>query len=1767
MSTAKPFNPIETAKRIEDSYRDYLATTIHFADEGLQRQLERVLASRGYLAKGPFVEAAPPYVKAETPRQLVESGELCQSILSLGGGDPKCFDPDRPLYSHQVRAIRKANSGHNLAVVTGTGSGKTECFLLPMLNDILTEFERDGASDGVRALIMYPMNALANDQLKRLRELLEGTDITFGRYTGDTAERRVDAINRWREENPNAQKLDNEIISREEIRKTPPNILLTNYSMLEYLLLRPEDAPLFGSVFGAKWRHIAIDEAHVYTGALGTEIAFLLRRLKARIAAETGKAPALRCYATSATIGTEEDTPKVAQFAQDLFGEPFSQEGDIDVITSNKDWPEAYLRTPWGRLPMGAWMRLREALTDGDADAAAIAKALADAVPEEERAALNAQTNPLLGLGTVLLGEKSTATLVHETSRSVIDLTSLDAIGRLGIPGLRGDDEGVEALSAMVDVLSLAQRSAGVPILSSRYHSFLRAPEGLYINLWTRKLISQKTIEEDCGLEGAVPVYEVSVCRHCGQAYVLGTPETGKAGLPPWLNSRHEGTDADEGFLPHSYYRLLDDADDLDEGEELEWLCPVCGSRHDSKDGGGHRFSHPTVERIPIAAGKATEDDAKCGHCGYQSRVAIQPMRVSPEAAGSVVCYDLVRDVPPFERKEEDADDLFAGLGEEERRAGSVICFSDRRQDAAFFAPAMERTYGNITRRQAMREAVEALGDAEHGCSPTSVADWLAGTGALKYPGLMERVDRKAQATAWVTDELQAEDSRNSLDGLGVIRIEPTAFIEGMKDPRVQGVIAKQLARPEMSRYPWLGADDYALFATVCLETLRERGAIDANGEVARLRQGADAYTREYLPKRYLGISVTEGGRDGDSGTIQFVGSPKTTENKRSRFIRKYVQRVHGVELTREQAVDILRSLYKFTCDFLGAMKNLRLSVDDVMTGGKDHLKLERDLWTMYPRTPQDRLYVCDTCGCATHLDTKGVCTTSKCDGHMVKTTYAKALGKDRFYKEVYSEEALPLRIEEHTAQLSTKKAREIQADFINGDVNVLSCTTTFELGVDVGDLRTIFMRNVPPTTANYTQRAGRVGRRAGMPGYAITFARLRPHDVAFFGDPAQMITGATRVPYCYLDNDQIACRHAYAVALSEFFRARGNEGMSKKYHGFMALGKADPQGLEDLRTYLAGHPERVLSQLVTVFGGEEGLSERLGISDWSWIEGLLAPGDPVTGEGMGRLLWVHGIKHQDYMRIQDGIDQAMEEGASSRASALMKTRGHLEDETTIGVLADGGVLPKYGFPTDLVELHLPEASADTGDGRLQLQRGMRQAVREYAPGAEIVAGKMLWKSVGIRRPRAQEPIVRSYGMCPECKTFAWPIDNKSDEYECPVCRHSFTLKNRLLVPSYGFEGKRQRRGIGLRRPRSRGYAQVFFSQHWPAEAPSANVGFAGGVVSAKYATNGELCLVNTAGGKGFSVCAYCGAASTGNDSIEHLYYCEKNVADPFIAHYNALGASFTSDVLELSFLVNGLGMEEDEAWESVMWAIVAAASRILEVPETELGGTMYQGDAGRRSVMLYDSVPGGAGHAKQLSGEIERLVETAYDVVANCSCGEETCCYGCIANYYNQGRQAKLSRGAAKRILGLLLGRDGSFYAETVGDGTSASEGAGDVALSAEFTLDLSGEGFSAACRYALRLCEDDGEREFVEQLAKLGDDLDLERPECEVTFSSQAGGEADAVLAWREARIILHGASSLEEFGEAGLPTRPSGWTSFVMGADFPQDVIDALVAHGEE
>lgn len=1618
----KEFNPIETARKVEDSYREYIASTIHFADKDLQAQLEKILSRPGYLAKGPFLEAAPPYRKDKTVAELVDEGILCKSMMNLGGKDPQNFDPFRPLYVHQVKAIKKGVAGRNFAVVTGTGSGKTECFMFPILNDILSEFEERGKSAGIRAMILYPMNALANDQLKRLRMLLKGTEITFGRYTGDTEEKEQAAIEKWKEENPGQTKLPNEIISRDEIRKNPPNILLTNYSMLEYLLLRPEDAPIFGTVFGSNWRHIAIDEAHVYSGTLGTEIAYLLRRLKARIENDTGKKPQLHCYATSATIGSEKDMPKVAEFAQGLFGEPFSNDAeDLDVITSEKDKPQDALhKEPWGELPLNVWKNLRSELLDPDViDWTSIRKTLAEGNVPENVLAQGDGHPALLGLGKILLGEASTGKLVNRCER-LFDLTDLSSMAELGIDGLSGDKQGIETLTAMVEVLSSAQRSEDVPILASRYHSFLRAPEGLFINLRTKKLAPNKTIAEPYDDDNDTPVYEVSVCRHCGQAYILGTEKTDsatdQATKTAWLNPRHEGTDSDDEFLPRTYYRILSDESEKDPDEQAQWLCPICGSLHHESTGGRHRFAHEDVSRIPVALDsnedkRADEETARCRHCGYQSPVAIQPMRVSPEAAGSVVCYDLVRAIPPFEKEEPDEDEWFAD-NDDGYRAGSVICFSDTRQDAAFFAPAMDRTYSSDTRRQLIREAVETLSSDGEGCKPSRVINWIAGTAEERYPGVLGP-DEKGQAKAWILDELAAEDSRNSLEGLGLLRVEPAEFNRGLDNQKVRSLISCRTEILKDRGFSWLNEDDYILLCKVCLESLRERNVFEVPTEVSALRNNHE--------KR--GNFVIMGGDNVSShkDLVQFAGSStKTSENKRSAFVRKYAKIKYGVELNRGESLEILQELFAF----LGKYLKKLFEKKGFFNGTLDKFQLATDIWTMYPHRSDDVVYRCDKCGCETHLDTNGVCLTKKCDGSMIKMTFADAMDKDRYYKTLYQEEALPISIEEHTAQLSSERARDVQSRFINGDVNVLSCTTTFELGVDVGDLRAIFMRNVPPSTANYTQRAGRVGRRAGKPGYAITFARLRPHDIAYFADPSKIIAGNSRVPICYLNNDAIALRHVFAVAMSEFFRyAVHNLGddYSHEYHRFMDLSKEEPEGLQQLRNYLESHPNSVFRQLASVIPHGSAVDNKINVSGWGWIDKLVGTGSGNGNEDEGRLPLAHELKHADFERIEEGIEEN-KGNDDFKAGNLFKSLGTLKKERTIAVLAENGILPKYGFPTDLVELHIPEAESTTAGNKLSLSRGMRQAIREYAPGAEIVADKTLWKSVGLRKPKGQELKKRRYGKCPECKTFVWPIENYSDEAECPVCRTTFELQDTMLVPSYGFVGKKTNKGIGLRKPRSRGHVSVYFSQHWPNETISSEHRFAGGTVRAKYAENGQLCVLNNPKG-GFQVCSMCNCAATGGEDIDHAYWCKKSGRTPKIARYNALGTSFVSDILELNFGIDTTMGCDEEAWEAVMWALFTAGAKLLEMPQTELGGTIYGNGKGSYSILIYDDVPGGAGHARQLSEQIPELIQEAYKTVdGHCGCGEETCCYGCIANYYNQAIQYKLSRGAAKKILGSIL-------------------------------------------------------------------------------------------------------------------------------------------------
>ena len=314
----KKLNPIERSQYIDGKYKEYLKSSFEFGKSHLQKLFVEQL-EKEKLFKGPYVDLSFPFQRGKNIESLIEEGVVCKSFKRL---DDISFT--RPLYSHQEESIRTIGKGHSAIITTGTGSGKTESFLYPILNDLLFDVEKGNKEVGVRAIFLYPMNALVNDQIDRIRKILmHCLEITFGFFTGDTPEKATANTRKKLGEENDVVIPDNELVSREEIRENPPHLLFTNYSMLEYLLIRPNDYAIFEEQRLQNWKYVVLDEAHTYNGSLGIELSLLLRRL-------TGLAPKRPQFIlTSATLGQQgKSEADIIKFATSLTSAEY-EIGDI----------------------------------------------------------------------------------------------------------------------------------------------------------------------------------------------------------------------------------------------------------------------------------------------------------------------------------------------------------------------------------------------------------------------------------------------------------------------------------------------------------------------------------------------------------------------------------------------------------------------------------------------------------------------------------------------------------------------------------------------------------------------------------------------------------------------------------------------------------------------------------------------------------------------------------------------------------------------------------------------------------------------------------------------------------------------------------------------------------------------------------------------------------------------------------------------------------------------------------------------------------------------------------------------------------------------------------------------------------------------------------------------------------------------------------------------------------------------------------------------
>jgi len=1560
-------NPIILSQEVEERYRRYLQTTFYFKDPVLRRSFQKALDD-GHLSKGPYLEATPTFKRGTTPSALF--AELLQH--GLDQGFLKAIQGDRPLYRHQERAIRSVLEGRNVVVATGTGSGKTEAFLYPILLHLYQEFVAGTLGPGVRALVLYPMNALANDQRERLGEicgrLKAGNSpfhITFGQYIGETPENENDSQRHARDHMSqrnqkeqsiieNGRVVHGELVLRSEMRTTPPHILLTNYSMLEYLLLRPDDSPLFDDGQARWWTFLVLDEAHQYRGAKGIEMAMLLRRLKQRLR-EGGREGVFRCLATSATlVGGDADKPAVAEFAAQLFGEPFDPEGVI--LGETQPIPESGS----ARFDREDYQMLSQTL-DGDVEASAQLSSLAGrcniAIPQAEE--------PAKKVGRLLQHDKRATELRQLITGSPDEV---QAVADRIFDDL-AEGERVDALSELVALLLRAEDpTTGARLLSARYHLFLRSLEGAFVSLHPAKKVVL-----DRRTEGESELFEVALCRECGQHYIVGKIANDKL-----VEAIRDPGREDFGatfFLPVEDRTLEGDDEDDEGGKQGRAakyrLCCQCGEVRRASD--QLRCGHGTaIDLLRQEQAEEKEDQVpRCAVCAYQARDPVREVVHGTDGPHAVIATTLYQELPERRRK--------------------VLAFADGRQEAAFFAWYLEDSYKNILSRNLILRIARSFDRySEKGISLTTVAD----RAFRDYQDAFKEKEGEDEPTTrkniWraLYREFLSDEQRISLEGVGL------AFwtIEWPRWFRVPEVLTNE---------PWsLSPEDARDLVFILFDTMRTDRAVELRTENNISLNWADLL----LQATQMRVSPAETGKLRNEER-RWAG--KT--GRRVKLLARLYQRIHP-EATEDQAVDAAVRVLRALWDALRQYDDTAPTTSDrLLLPVNDARRLNPDWWRLRSIAADDVIFQCDTCGRVQTVSVRGVCPRHRCPGTLQEVSREKL--PPNHYRLLYEAE-LPgsLRVEEHTAQLDKEKAREFQREFREGKIHVLSCSTTFELGVDLGDLDTIFLRNVPPEAFNYTQRVGRSGRRSGHPGFAITYCKRGPHDLYHFAEPARMLTGKSRPPSLAIRNEKIITRHVVAVALSFFFRDY-RERFSNVEDLFRDL--ASPSGVSDFKEFLRSQRSQVEGTLRHILPAE--VTTQMGLADGSWSE-------KITGEN-SRFALAEAEISSDYKAVRqlekdagDRRDYTAAEWAKRRAETIAK-------EDVLSFLSRKAVIPKYGFPVDVVELDTQRTKQNQEASEVSLHRDLTIAISEFAPTSKLVANKKEWTSYGLKKVAEKEWDRRRYARCATHSVFLQWKEGESSPAQMPCgCR---LQAHKYVIPQFGFVTERDKPKEPKARPPKVFSTRPYFVRSLLTEAERLELPAASPMVSVTKASPG-LMVVLCEGRRrtGFYLCGVCGAGFRTNQRPPHKtpqgQECRGTLDNV------SLGHEFVTDVLQLQFQCpppNGVDVVPFAL--SLAYAIVEGAAEVLEVPSTDLSATVTHSPTAVPPIILYDDVPGGAGLIARLEGEdvLKDCLQAACKrVEGGCGCAPNTSCYGCLRHYRNQFAHPLLARGPVHEYLESIL-------------------------------------------------------------------------------------------------------------------------------------------------
>jgi len=1566
----------ETRDTLYKNHERFIEASYHIHDEELINKRKNLIRSE--TNSGVWIEKIPRY--ATGPR--IEESNLPDAVkdILIRFSNEK-LGVYNPPYTHQSEALDAFfNEGKNVVVSTGTGSGKTEAFLYSILGMIAQEGKRNVTTDerGMRAMILYPMNSLVSDQLSRLRRMIGkdggkrilkthfGRTVQFGMFTSRTPYYgpRLPAKNRSRikpvidhymklrrndletyqeldkmgriptkdldnySKKFETQQDDAELFSRQEMYDPneyggTPDILITNYSMLEYMLLREIEQPILDDT--KRWLNsddenkllLVIDEAHLYYGSQGAEVSMLISRLLMRLGIERDK---IKFILTSASLGDENDAVKNGRdFASDLTGAP---KDSFVVLRGKRETNSA-------------------AAQNGDDGP--------EATPSFQRM----------------------ISLLNERAQSI------ETLGKEIFPEL--DKEVAE--DKAIDLVDDALRIGGnTPKYSMKAHIFFRGMDKQYICLnpdcghgkYGKMYMGIRDVC-DCGSR----TYELLTHRTCGAAYIRGfiykdsIDHTNDFFL--WNKGGNDFTET---------HVLIQNTDSLKTDAFKKMFM-------DFKTG----FVTKTQQNgfievyVPNIKADGSKKRKVCPICGEAADKKIMDL----ETKGEEVFSNLIKTL--FELQPQTDSDS-------PNRGRKVLCFSDSRKKAAKLAKDIQT---NIE-QEAFKEVLVAV------CSenkPKNMSDL--------FPLFTDYCYRNRISFFDDSDESDGDGSRSTFENIkndyGVNGPSDEYFDDEKRVPQYHQRLLKAI-----------GDSNYSLTASLVGIILPTNEKIE---EVCRELQTTD---KEFIVTVLTYVIWEALKKRAYDKRIGGENRKKSRQTRNDPYGNRGLEGVGYLDIVPEK----LKKLYP---DKDGTFwEDLKNSI--VKSKIFENTKDNTEQYFISPKNVQlsfklsEKWYKCGSCRSFLPCDTNGKCPS--CGGKIFTydssapdphTDSRKSLFREP-YREIIDGRRKPfnIRSEEHSAQLSYRDEAEPLSRTENyelsfqdilledGDkttqpIDVLSCTTTMEVGIDIGSLTAVALRTIPPRSDNYQQRSGRAGRRKSSLSTVISYADNKPYELGHFKNPDGLVNGRGRKPIIYIGNKKICERHTNASILNKFFF--------------------------EINSRSGGNILEAMGKCKDFFDDEEKFT---GFSNW--IEAITSGEDTFVCD-LGKRLPSELRKSLKYCNEEEWGKIFIQETATSLLEKFKDMKEHKKydaDEELIKVLLDAGILPSFSFPLDVGKFTV---HSKKGWKKIDYEpsENLKQALNDYVPGKEIIIDKKTFECRGVTFPysngedRAVDRInTKPIKICMNegCDSMVYGVGVQ----DCILCGGTLNevqvFRPEAFSPEFGKKSERINDDEYTITSAAALPIEEYTIEKDPDDKKSVEK------IQVERGYNVSLKVINYGlEREGFKICKKCGRIEHAIDNMENWHSKTYSTSRCKITNADVqrvmLGYDLITDIVSFKIIGDhNLSFDHSKPWVkaaavSLKEGLIMAAAKELEIDPRELSGgyRLIRNETNSKTILeifLYDTTPSGAGFSSAIFNDIENILKKTEELLEDCTC--DSSCQICMRTYENKFHHDILDRKMALSLL-----------------------------------------------------------------------------------------------------------------------------------------------------